>query len=475
MRRHAKNSPRRRGKVLVLVALALTVLLGMVGLTVDSGLLQTARRQVQNAADAGALAAAMELFRGNTLDGACAVATTVIQSNSGFTDPAVTITVQTPMTGSYSGNPNYVEVIVSLPQTVYLMPLLGVSSTQTMVARAVAGYEANPLGEGVILLDPTAIPGLAVHDNGTLRVNGAIVINSRGAGLDQYSNAVIWDWPGFAAVTNKSVTVQADYVLVHGGVDTPDNFSNIVTGGPNPVFAKGPIVSNPLRDLPVPTDQNGAVIATKGAVKFPNGDSNPAPLNPGVYEDISITSGANVTFNPGIYILSPTTSGQGLTITGNPTVNANGVMFYVTGDDYLPNAKYDRLDTPLDGPLSPGNGALPAAPDPAVTNFASFSINTTRGQVNMTALQDGSSPFNGILLYQRPRNKHDVTVAENGGGDVTLSGTLYAQWAAMKISANGTYNAQFLVGSMNVSGSGTITINPGGKSFNRANQVFLVE
>ena len=141
MRRTTNNLPPRRGKVLVLVALTLTVLLGMVGLTVDSGLLQTGRRQVQNAADAGALAAAMELFRGNTLDGAAALAASLIQSNNGLTDPAVTVTVQTPQGGAYLGNPNYVEVIVSAPQRAYLGPLIGGSATQTIVARAVAGFD----------------------------------------------------------------------------------------------------------------------------------------------------------------------------------------------------------------------------------------------------------------------------------------------------------------------------------------------
>jgi Flp pilus assembly protein TadG len=132
----------------------------MVGLTVDCGLLQTARRQVQNAADAGAGAAAMELYRGNTLKGATTVATTFIQTYNGLNDKAVTITVQTPKSGNYIGNNNYVEVIVTAPVTVYLMPILGAAPTQTVAARAVAGFEPLPTNEGVILFDPAANPGL---------------------------------------------------------------------------------------------------------------------------------------------------------------------------------------------------------------------------------------------------------------------------------------------------------------------------
>jgi len=55
---HRRN---RNGQVLVLVALALLVLLGIVALAVDGGNLYAERRKMQNAADAGALAGARVL------------------------------------------------------------------------------------------------------------------------------------------------------------------------------------------------------------------------------------------------------------------------------------------------------------------------------------------------------------------------------------------------------------------------------
>src|SRR5262249_34738125 len=58
-----------------------------------------------------------------------------------------------------------------------------------------------------------------------------------------------------------------------------------------------------------------------------------ATLNPGIYSDIQINAGANVTFNPGIYVLRPTGNNQGLGINSG-TVTGNGVMFYITGSDY---------------------------------------------------------------------------------------------------------------------------------------------
>src|SRR5207244_2538050 len=113
MRRYtSRNLQQRRGKILVLFAFSLTALLGMVGITVDTGLLQAARRQVQNAADVGAVVAAMELYRGNTLKNAQSIATTYIQNKAnGMTDPAVTIAIQVPKSGPYLNNTSYVEVI----------------------------------------------------------------------------------------------------------------------------------------------------------------------------------------------------------------------------------------------------------------------------------------------------------------------------------------------------------------------------
>ena len=52
---------KRRGVILVLTAIALVVMLGFVALTVDVGLIQLTKTQLQSAADASALAGAMEL------------------------------------------------------------------------------------------------------------------------------------------------------------------------------------------------------------------------------------------------------------------------------------------------------------------------------------------------------------------------------------------------------------------------------
>src|SRR5512135_2008465 len=56
----------RRGKILVLVATLLPVLMGLVALAVDTGVIGTARGQMQISTDSAALAGAMQLALNRT-------------------------------------------------------------------------------------------------------------------------------------------------------------------------------------------------------------------------------------------------------------------------------------------------------------------------------------------------------------------------------------------------------------------------
>ncbi len=73
-----------RGQALVTVALSLVVLMGFVGLAVDIGMLMLGRNELQNAADAAALAGAQKFYESTTTpnwSGAEALATTAIGYN----------------------------------------------------------------------------------------------------------------------------------------------------------------------------------------------------------------------------------------------------------------------------------------------------------------------------------------------------------------------------------------------------------
>jgi hypothetical protein len=492
------RSGRRPGKILVLFTLLLPVLLGMIGLVIDGGLMMAAQRRTQNAADAAALAAALDLMRGTDTSTALTTAQSFLDSNgvsgvtltlNGGAGNALNIPPQDPgSTGSpYLGKANYAEVILTLPLQTLFIQVLGVNANQSITARAVAGFEPVGSAEGAIVLNPNVSPGIAItSSNARLIVNGTLVVNSSGEGQDQYGNTVgSLNQPaittGGASIVPAPVV--ARHVQVVGGVDVVDNvraYDPAFSGSgyyydpsnPNrPLFAGAPTASDPLQSLPTPTTSSlGAAVNNRSlgspsissnsasGVILPNTydlSSNTLNLNPGVYSGISI-SGGTVYFAPGIYVLA----GGGLSMNGG-TVSGSGVMFYNTGSDYNPS----------DGTPDTNDGDSLGTPPPS-TSFGSISING--GTVTLTPLSVSGSPFNNLLIYQRRWNTQSLTVGASGGG-VNLSGTSYARWANFQLAGPGPYNAQLLVGQLSIGGNAAVTLNATGRNYGRANLVFLVE
>ena len=178
---------RRLGAILVWCALLLVVLIGMVGLVIDGALMMAAHRQAQNAADAAALAAAMDLMLGRSLADATASATTYVTDPNHNNLPSATVVVNTPPTqGAYAGASDYVEAIVTYPiPTFFIHVLPGIEQGQTVGGRAVAGSELVAAGDGVMVLDPNTWPGLDVSGGGAIKVVGRVIVNSEGGGVDE--------------------------------------------------------------------------------------------------------------------------------------------------------------------------------------------------------------------------------------------------------------------------------------------------
>ncbi len=483
----------RPGKVLILFVIVLTTLLAMVGLVIDGGLVMASHRQTQNLADSAALAAAMDLMRGDSSGTATASANTFISTHNGILGATITVNIP-PTTGPHAGSSRHVEVIVSRSLNTIFMKAAGGLASSTVSARAVAGFEPVASGEGAIILDPEARPGVSVTGGARLVVNGSVVVNSRAGGIDQYGDAVDWGLQPHAMITSNDSWVAARTLHVRGGVDTLDRYIDYETyqsrlpnpftkpTDPSPLFCRSPIASDPLRELPVPRQANVASITNwtrQPAVVVNPGKSQ--VFKPGVYEDIQINSGAVVFFNPGVYIFSPTKPNQGLRMNGNCLVTGLGVMFYMTGSNYLTGSpgQADALDdaqAALDGPLPPTNAvAIPPSTDTGTVDFATFECNVTNANVVLHSLNEATSPHNGVLFFQRRRNMNTARIEGDTGVNVSFKGSIYAKWAEFALGGGGRYDAQFVVGRLSLSGQATITINSNGKILGRANHVFLVE
>jgi Flp pilus assembly protein TadG len=442
-------------------ALLLPLLLGMVGLAIDGGLLLANYRKTQNAADAAALVAAMDLLRGKSSSTATTNATTYVQGASYNNMSAATVTINIPpstaaATAHRTGS--YAEAIVTYPYNTSFIQLLGVNTSQAVTARAVAGWENVTSGAGVVTLEqsPQAGTGLAVSGGATLSVNGGIIVNSTGKGNDEKGNSVnLGNSQGPALHVANNSAIYAGSINVAGGVGNGEQSNIYPYGGtgPSPLTAgTGVNAPDPLINLPVPTTTSAGtykVVNTNyGSVSYGSGST--VTLNPGIYTDISVTNGATVTMNPGIYVL---TGGKtnALDITGG-TVTGNGVMIYNTASNYDPVAGTDT-----------GSGS---------SKFGG--INISSSGVTLTGITDATSPFYGITIFQDRANTQGISI-QGGSAGASVKDTTYAANATLSISGSGNWNSQFVVGAMGISGSGTLTLDYAGQKLGKASEVFLVE
>ena len=494
----------RRGVVLVVFLILVIVLLGMVGFVVDWALLATTYRQAQNAADAAALGAAMDRMRGQTTQTATATATSFVQTYNGLSNAPAPVVNIPPATGVYAGQAGYVEVIVTVPYQTYIAHVIGVAPNQQVVARAVAGYEAHSSGEGVLVLDPGARPGINVSGGGAIRVNGSVSVNSEGGGVDQNGNPINNGNNGFGASGGQPNSISgifAQEIRVVGGVDNPANFKSYDLGGPSPLECRTLSEPDPLITLPTPMTSSGVDPRRRGDIAVTNagvnginsdtagqnfvavggepvGDRHTATagqviLHPGIYDRISITGGT-VYMIPGIYVISPAQNvANALQITGG-TVIARKMMFYNTAISYNPSNGNPDVNDGNDSTTLPNTDYAGGFQINAGMTFSP--IDTS--QVNYSSLYSGapavSSVFNGMLFYQRRRHKATITISGNSLAG-NLAGTLYAKWSLFQISGQGNYDAQFVCGSMNVTGQGNVTILSSGGGRGRATQIYLVE
>jgi len=298
------RTKKEAGFVVILAALLLAVLISMAGIATDVGYARYMKRQMQKAADAGAIGGASEVTCTS-----CNV-TTAAQNDTaqnGITNGTNGVTVTVTQGPSLPAGVNYkesssycVQVTVSQAVPTFFMRVFNYSSIN-VGATATACQRSGP--NCIYALDPSATNAILV--NGSMNLDFA-------CGMVVDSNA------SQALLNNGSSTITASTIGVVGGY--LNNGSGTIS--PTPVTGIKP-ASNPLASLSAPT---------VGACNYNNETINGSgnfTLTPGVYcGGITINGSANVTFTSGDYIL---TGGTGLTINGTNTVTGNGVMFYNGG------------------------------------------------------------------------------------------------------------------------------------------------
>ena len=292
------------------LALALTVLMTILAVTVDLGFLLVERRHAQATADAAALAAASDLYYhweantgsdpGNTaLNSALGVA-----SANGYTNDGTTSTVTVNISpAEYSGGPNagkvlpagYAEVTVTCYQGRLFSGILG-SGALPVSARAVA--------RGVSSSGATGMPGILLlgHTGTTLSGNGNATVTVTDPNKYTGSGASLYiDSTGPNAVNPGKNGVSAPQVFIAQTGSAPSG----VTASPGRVIMGATALSDPLAYLPAPSI------------------SNPPP---GFSVQNLPNIGNNTVLTSNTIYIAPS---GGLSLSGNNSITGTNVMIYV--------------------------------------------------------------------------------------------------------------------------------------------------
>jgi Flp pilus assembly protein TadG len=201
-----------RGAVAVVVAILMLVITAFAGLVIDVGSWYLTKAQLQNAADAAALAGAHYLPNNPTSAAAAA------QSLAADNVSGATVTSVTP----YGGSSSEIQVTVSRRGTVSLASVLGISAP-TITATAVA--EATPGTGSFIYAGSTACNAISIINSGSLDIS-----------------TTVWSNGGITAVNSGTVDVTGNVDVGNSscsfpGSLTPPGATDVATyiGWPEPL------------------------------------------------------------------------------------------------------------------------------------------------------------------------------------------------------------------------------------------------
>ena len=283
------------GGIAIMLAFMVPVIIGFIGLGVEVPTWYSQRGDLQSATDAAAIATVYQIGSGNSLS---TTARNEMSRNGYGSSSGVTITVNNPpSSGSYSGNNQAVEVIVTKSEAGLFSRIQNIAQI-TMKTRAVALNTPTNSGNGCIM-------ALASSEGFTIDINGNATINMTGCTMVDNSNN------SSAVALNGNATVTLKNIYTAGGIMTNGN-STINNSSPN--VTNGSVVPDPFSSLPMPTvgscNQNNYTV-----------NNGTATMSPGVYcNGITINGGSNVIISSGTYIVN----GGSFNINGGATVSGDG-------------------------------------------------------------------------------------------------------------------------------------------------------
>jgi Flp pilus assembly protein TadG len=383
-----KRMREESGQAAIMAVLCLTCILGFVGFATDVGVLLHAKRNLQIAADAAALAGANEI---NIDPTQILTAAKAASAQNGFTDGVNSVTVTPsngPADGPHAGDASYVEAIVTQTQPTFFMRLFNFSS-MPVSARAVAFNGASNGFGCLTALNQTAPAAINLQGHFTVDAPGCQVIDS-----SKDPCALQFTGNAGSLIAGSVGVVGPTLGGTQGVCGFPTDSSPLpVTGVPQ--------TSDPLASTyqPLTAAQKGTCAAAPTGNTWGSSGGNVLADGSTVFcysGNISISN--TVTMMPGIYVFTGS-----LGLQGHGQLQSNGgVTIYLAA----PN-----------GNMNMGGAG-----------------NATLG--SLTAPSSGL--FKNVVIYEEPADTNPVDLT--GTPISNLSGIIYLPSAQLKLGGTGTLN-----------------------------------
>ena len=419
----------RRGNALVIVGAALPLVVGSAGLATDTVEWAMWKRQLQRAADSGALAGAFGKLAGQTVaTGSCSsnaavsrdLAVGTVSTRLGTT-PTCNVNVGGNITNaSWQGaSSGAVQVTISTQRRLPFSSLF-LSTTPTITASAIAAVVQS--GKYcVVSLDNNVETGLKFAGNASVNLGCGLKTNAKGA------SAV--DGTGSSSVT-------ASPVAAVGQIANSGNFASGTTFQPYTSPQADPYASVPApSNFPSGNCPNFSVNSNQTKTSL-TANSDYKLTSDGYYCMGNMTLNGNVTLPSGVYVLDA----GSLSIGSQAVVSCSGCTFVFTSRT-------------------------------AATNPSSIGgISNINGGATITMTSPTSGTYSGLLMYQDRRAtlpNGNQSNQINGNSSSSFQGSFY--FPSQRVTFNGTSGmttdcVQMVGWQVTFSGNTSISNNcPGGK------------
>lgn len=425
------------GQALILVALSLTGIMGAMALAIDVGNLHYRQEQLQNAAEAAALAGALEVGSCGGTSSSSGGPTSCTEMKTAGTSSVNENLGSTPSLASgCNPSPSGTAVVLALnwgPCALGSTDPNNASGSyvEAVITQNVPSFFGGVLGHGTVQITArseahaTVVSqtsnGPCLNTNDLTLNSGTDVSNGPGATCTMNDNA------SNGLSTNSGVSVNVTAFDYHGSTYN-DNCGSCSTYKPMPT-TNTPTVADPFATL----ISNGT-LTVPSAPAAPTGNTA-TTLNPGLYSSgYTFSNDTTYTLNPGVYYFE-----SNMILDTGAVLNGTGVTIYLTGSAGI-NSNGSGSQFNLSAPSS--------GPQAGMLIWGSASDSSA---VNLDA--GSSSSFKGAIYLP------DSQLTLNGDSTVTSYGMIYAN--AVMLNSSITLTCSYMPGGTcpggTGSGSGTTT------------------